>query len=68
MREDAGFCRIDTFAIAKIRMSNSDGLAIERYQLLSDAFFCLGFRFLCRDETLILVLLFISKEAERFPD
>lgn len=39
------FCQNDACAIAKAGMSNSDGLAIERYQLLSDAFWLLfGFQ------------------------
>lgn len=37
------FCQNDTFAIAKIGMSHSDDLAIERYQLLSDAFWVSDF-------------------------
>lgn len=37
------FCQSDTFAVAKIGMLHSDDLAIERYQLLSDAFWVSDF-------------------------
>lgn len=35
------FCQNYTFSFAKMGMSNSDYLAIERYQLLPDAFWLL---------------------------
>lgn len=39
------FCQNDTFAAAKMGMPKWDGLAVERYQLLSDEFWLhFGFR------------------------